>query len=191
MFWATIYFLTRLNQLLTLIPTIGMLAWFVGQYRTNGMLTPDSILILFVVSVLAAAWAVATVIKYSFTKQAGKFMAFIEFLFSMTLIAAVYQLRFVTKTSCKSGSGSWTDGRLNIEFSKTCAMLKASFAFGIMNIVYFFTNSIVIFMLGKKHSGDSGRRKSHRRSRSRSRRHHQDSYGHRPSRSQSRTRTHV
>src|SRR3978361_1291020 len=101
-----LFAIARVTQLLTLIPIIGMLSYFVHGYTVNNQLTPTFILVLFIVSVLAAFWALATIVAYGMTKRNGRFVAFVDLLFFGALIAGVYELRGVTKTDCAHfGSG--------------------------------------------------------------------------------------
>jgi hypothetical protein len=133
----------RMFQILTLIPTLGMLAFFVDYYNTRGLLTPRSILILFIVSVLGAAWAMGTLFLYARAKHSAKFVAFIDLCFVGAFIGAVYELRGIADADCSgwttNGSYSTDLGLVTISgdryqynVDKQCAMLKASWAFGIM-----------------------------------------------------------
>jgi hypothetical protein len=141
----------RNAQLLTLIPVIGMLAYFVNAFTRANMLTPAYVLALFIVSVLAAFWALATLLAYHQTKWNAHFCALVDLLFVGALIAGVYYLRGITSWDCVSnpqtlGPAPGIDLRFAqvsggvtlSNFNKTCSMLKASFAFGIMNIFFFF-----------------------------------------------------
>jgi hypothetical protein len=141
----------RSCQLLTLIPVIGMLSYFVNVFTKNNQLTPAYILALFIVSVLAAFWALATLLAYGMTKWNAHFCAFVDLLFVGAFIAGVYYLRGITNYDCvsfptgqKASSGidlgfAQLNGAITMPyFNKTCSMLKASFAFGIMNIIFFF-----------------------------------------------------
>jgi uncharacterized membrane protein YhaH (DUF805 family) len=87
----------RVMQILTLIPTLGMLAYFVDFYNDRNLLTPRTILILFIVAVLGAAWAIGTLFLYARAKHSAGFVAFIDLLFVGAFIGAVYELREVTK----------------------------------------------------------------------------------------------
>ena len=60
------------------IPTMGMLAYFVHGYASSNMLTPDYILILFIVSVLALAWAIFTLFSYHRSSANASFVAIID-----------------------------------------------------------------------------------------------------------------
>jgi hypothetical protein len=46
----------RIFQIVLLVPVVGMLSWFVHGYVQSNQLTPNFILVLFIVSVLALAW---------------------------------------------------------------------------------------------------------------------------------------
>jgi len=110
--------------------------------------------------VLAAVWAIATLLRRKSRDRSALFVSFIDLCFIGALIAAVYELRFITKVQCtnfgNNGTGlSLTVGTngisgnnpLSLNTNKTCAMLKASFAFGIMNIIFFaITSFLLLFM---------------------------------------------
>ncbi|CZR66605.1 uncharacterized protein PAC_16506 [Phialocephala subalpina] len=156
----------RFMEIITLIPTLGMLAYFVHIYASNNALTPNYILVLFIVSVLAAAWAIATLFTYHRSKSNSMFVAFIDLCFVGALIAGVYELRGISGQNCThvtQGSsyqlsgilGSITVNSLHFSANKQCAMLKACFAFGIMNCIFFFITSVLAFF----HSGDRDNRR--------------------------------
>lgn len=122
---------------------MGMLAWFVDFYNTRGWLTPRSILILFIVSVLGVAWAMGTLFLYARARHSANFVAFVDLLFVGAFIGAVYELRGIADADCSSwrSNGSYnTDLGLftvsgntyGLDIDKQCAMLKASWVFGIM-----------------------------------------------------------
>jgi len=156
----------RIFQIITLIPTLGMLAWFVDWYNSRNLLTPRSILILFIVSVLGAAWAIGTLFLYAKAKHSAKFVAFIDLLFVGAFIGAVYELRGISDADCTnvstSGSYSADLGLITVsgntyswDTNKSCAMLKASWAFGIMNIIFFFITTILALLVAHHHRHDS------------------------------------
>jgi hypothetical protein len=188
----------RFWEIITLIPTLGMLAYFVHIYASNNALTPNYILILFIVSVLGAAWAICTLFTWHRSRENGLFVAFIDLCFVGAFIGAVYELRGITNENCthiSSGStyqisgalGSLSINGLHFSANKQCAMLKASFAFGIMNCVFFFITSMLAFFAGRGSARDqrttyvkethvsrhghrrSGSHRSHRSSHSRQR----------------------
>jgi len=166
----------RSAEILTLIPTLGMLAWFVHGYTVNNLLTPAFILVLFIVSVLACFWAVATLLFYhGMTRWNAHFCAFVDICFVGALIAGVYYLREITGYNCSVFSESQNNGlfaELNIfgwngqvsgniygqNVDKNCAMLKACFAFGIMNVIFFFITFLALMWVGREYpQGVAGR----------------------------------
>ncbi|KAF4624869.1 hypothetical protein G7Y89_g13298 [Cudoniella acicularis] len=158
----------RFMEIITLIPTLGMLAYFVNAYASNNALTPNYILVLFIVSVLAAVWAICTLFTYHRTKNNALFVSFIDLCFVGALIAGVYELRGISNWSCSSidsssngpffsisfGSSTFDVSGYHINTNKTCAMLKASFAFGIMNCVFFFITSLMALFVGRGQVSD-------------------------------------
>ncbi|KAK2741229.1 hypothetical protein FQN57_005691 [Myotisia sp. PD_48] len=133
-----------------------MLAWFVDGFVKAGMLTPNYILVMFIVSVIAGAWAIETLFRYGHTKRSASFVSFVDLCFVGAFIASVYQLRGITSQSCGNFSrspfllslgpfGLWGargNNPLSRDPNKICAMLKTCFAFGIMNTIS--TNRVVI-----------------------------------------------
>ena len=173
MLGGLLFRLMRLLELVTLIPIIGMLAYFVNAYVNANQLTPNYILVLFIVSTLAGAWALATLVRMDSTRRNAPFIAFIDICFVGAFIAGVYFLRFITQYDCvnlsfnitstgsfgggvsSTGAGiSWPDiqwtGPFGADYNKTCAMLKASFALGIMNCLFFATTAFLAFLLHRK-----------------------------------------
>lgn len=179
----------RFAEILTLIPIVGMLAYFVNGYVNANVLTPDYILILFIVSVLALAWAIFTLFLYHRSSNNAKFVALIDIGtlvpsrspqttranqsspprpagFVGAFIAGVYYLRFIANANCTSiapGStydidfgifGSFSGNGVDIDTNKTCALLKASFAFGIMNCIFFFFTAVLAWFHGDRMSRD-------------------------------------
>lgn len=175
---------------------MGMLAWFVNLHLEANAMTPTYILVMFIVSVLALAWAIFTLFSYHRSSANAQFVAFIDLAFFGALIAGVYYLRFIARADCTSISpGSSVDvdfgilgsahlSGVEITVNKTCSMLKASFALGIMNVVFFFITAILAWIHGD-HAVKTERRyvetrRSHSRGHSHSRRSHS---GHRSRRS--------
>lgn len=68
---------------------MGMLAWFVDQYTKINALTPSSILVLFIVSVLALAWAIFTLFSYHRSSANARFIAFVDLCFVGAFIAGI------------------------------------------------------------------------------------------------------
>jgi len=152
----------RFLQIITLIPTLGMLAWFVQGFTKANQLTPVYVLTLFIVSVLAAAWAIATLVRRKSTRESAIFVSFIDLCFVGAFIAGVYELRGITKQNCSSVStnsqfgiyvgsgGASASSPYSVNFNKPCSMLKASFAFGIMNCIFFAITAFLLLFMHRK-----------------------------------------
>ncbi|KAF7939223.1 uncharacterized protein EAE97_007303 [Botrytis byssoidea] len=194
----------RFCEIITLIPTLGMLAFFVNIYASNNALTPNYILVLFIVSVLACAWAIATLFTYHRTRSNALFVSFIDLCFVGAFIAGVYELRFITNSDCSHltttpgyyiNFGAFGNANINgvsVKVDKTCAMLKACFAFGIMNCIFFFITSLLACMVGKGHERTARRdEKVYVRETHVTRHGHRRSGSHRSRRSGSHRRTYV
>lgn len=151
-----------------------MLAWFVNGFVDANLLTPTYILLLFIVSVLALAWATFTLFSYHRSSTNATFVALVDLCIFGALIASVYFLRHVTDADCSSversewtvhfGSlASATGTAFAISIEKPCAMLKACFAFGIMNVIMFFFTAGLAWLHGDKVDTGRDRRRSHSR----------------------------
>ncbi|KAH8698102.1 hypothetical protein GQ44DRAFT_633369 [Phaeosphaeriaceae sp. PMI808] len=158
----------RIFQIITLIPTLGMLAWFVDWYNTRNLLTPRSILILFIIAVLGAVWTLGTLFLYARARHSANFVAFIDLLFVGAFIGAVYELRGIAKADCSkwSTTGSYSTDlglftvsgdKFGLNVDRQCAMLKASWVFGIMNIIFFFITCLLAILVHRHHRGDRDR----------------------------------
>ncbi|KAI2626368.1 hypothetical protein GGS21DRAFT_530107 [Xylaria nigripes] len=155
---------SRLNQTThpTQIPTIGILSYFVDGYNRINALTPNYILVLFIVSVLAGAWALFTIFLYHRSSTNATFVALIDILFVGAFIGAVYQQRFLTGADCTRvvpGSsvdislgifGSASLNGLDVQVDKSCALLKTTFAFGIINTILFFFTAVLACIHGDR-----------------------------------------
>lgn len=197
MFFAVAFVMTRIAQILTLIPTMGMLAYFVHQYNEANQLTPTSILVLFIVSVLALAWVIFTLFSYHRSSANARFVALVDLLFVGGFIAGVWFLRGIADADCTSFSrdGSWGAGAggwgisgpsYDLSTNRTCAMLKAAFAFGIMNCVFFAWSAFVAFSHGDRMSSHDDRRAYTHKTRHTHRRSHSGSRSRRSSHSHTR-----
>ncbi|AEO68105.1 uncharacterized protein THITE_2117482 [Thermothielavioides terrestris NRRL 8126] len=144
---------------------MGMLAWFVNGYLNANLLTPTYILLLFIVSVLALAWAIFTLFSYHRSSSNARFVALVDLAFFGALIAGVYYQRFIAAVDCATvqpgspvdidlgifGSASLRIGTgLDVTIDKTCSMLKACFALGIMNVVFFFVTAVLAWIHGDR-----------------------------------------
>lgn len=130
----------RMFEIIITIPIMGMLAWFVHQYVHANLLTPGYILVLFIVSVIALAWAFFTTIDYLRARHDALFVAWFDLGLVGAFIAGVYYLRGPGGANCTNvNAGTTNNGAyFSIDTNKTCAMLKASFALGIIDIIAFF-----------------------------------------------------
>jgi hypothetical protein len=133
--------------------------------------------------VLACAWAIATLLRLSSTRRSARFVSFIDLAFVGAFIAGVYELRGIGPANCSNfstgdvyvnlgifgyyGRQSSNGGQWSANVNKNCAMLKASWAFGIMNIIFFFITSVLAFLLRRHEKETSERvvRRSHHGSR--------------------------
>ena len=115
--------------------------------------------VLFIVSTLAVAWCVLTLFRRKSTHRSAHFVCFVDVCFIGALIAGVYYLRNIANANCShfSDDGDFSvtlgsngvSGNNGFDFNinKQCAMLKASFAFGIMNTILFAITAFwLIFM---------------------------------------------
>lgn len=146
---------------------MGMLAWFVNVFVAANALTPDAVLVFFIASVLALAWAVFTLFSYHRSSANARFVALVDLAFLGTLIAAVYLLRGIADVDCAAAPGlDWGPP------AKPCAMLKACFALAIVDVVLFFLTALAAFNHGdhlgayrdpRRRSSSSYRHDHHRR----------------------------
>ena len=129
----------RIFEIVITTPIVGMLGWFVHRYNAANALTPTYILVLFIVSVLALAWEIFTVISYLRARHDALFIAFTDLCFIGAFIGGVVVLRWITNVSCGNlDAGITTSGSyFNASVGKQCAMLNASFALGIICILAF------------------------------------------------------
>ena len=141
-------------------------SWFVDGFNKANRLTPSFILVLFIVSTLAAAWALATLARLGSTRRSALFVAFIDLCFVGAFIAAVYYLRNIDDTGhCNRFIGSYIyqqlgpfggDGVLGRnslarDLKKNCSMLYASWVFAIINTITFFITFVLALFLHKQH----------------------------------------
>ena len=181
---------------------MGMLSYFVHGYTSNNVLAPNFVLIMFIVSVLGLVWALFTLFSYHRSSSNARFVGLIDLCFLGAFIAAVYYLRFISGADCThivTGDrwdvsfgifGSASINGFHVSANKTCAMLKASFAFGIMNCIFFSFTAVLAWFHGDRSEKEEYRHET-RRHRSSSGHHHRHRSGsrhgsHRSSHSHSR-----
>lgn len=124
---------------------------------------------------LGVAWAIATLFRRKSTRRSAFFVSFVDLCFAGALIAGVYELRGITKANCanfQSSRGFYitlnSDGfsgksPFSFNLDRTCAMLKASFAFGIMNIIFFCTTSFLLLFMHHKEDKEVVVKETYRR----------------------------
>jgi hypothetical protein len=134
----------RIFEIIMTTPIVGMLGWFVHQYVKVNQLTPDYILVMFIVATLALAWAVFTVISYLRARHDALFVAFVDLLFVGAFIGGVYMLRGWGGANCGNINAGISSSQAYFSYNvnKTCSMLKASFAFGIIDVIAFFVTFV-------------------------------------------------
>ncbi|KAG5973829.1 hypothetical protein E4U55_000242 [Claviceps digitariae] len=162
-----------------------MLAWFINIFVSHNALTPDSILILFILVVLAVAWAIFTLFSYHRSSANAHFVALIDLGFMGALIAAVYELRGIADADCANPTPStvwYAPNHVPVpdfgwQTDKPCGMLKACWAFAIMNIIFFAGTSLAAY----SHGGDLGYSDDHHHFyvQRRRRHHHSSRHSHR------------
>ncbi|KAI9848927.1 MAG: hypothetical protein M1838_000338 [Thelocarpon superellum] len=158
----------RWLEIITLIPTVGILAYFVNGFVSNYVLTPNFILVLFVTSVLAVVWAIMTLLAYHRAKHSAIFVALVDLGFVGCFVAGVVLLRGIAPANCAyfTDQSYYNNSFFNSlgpfggfgasygfgfpDYNKTCGLLKAAFAFGIMNCVFFFITAILALSLHRR-----------------------------------------
>lgn len=127
-------------------------------------MTPNYILVLFITSVLASVWCIATLFRRKSTRTSAFFVSFIDFCFIGAFIASVVELRGIANASCTNFTtdsfyltlgpfgffGQTSNSPFAADTNKTCSMLKASFAFSIMNCIFFFITSILLLFMHRQ-----------------------------------------
>jgi sugar phosphate permease len=160
----------RLFEIIMLIPPVGMLGWFIHGFVQSNQLTPTFVLLLFIVVTLALAWAFFTTVSYLRARHDALFVALVDLGFVGALIAGVVVLREITQTSCMNQdfarsslwqelgpfglTGYQTGNPYAQNINKNCSMLKASFAFAILNILAFCLTFLLALLVHHHHKDD-------------------------------------
>ncbi|KAL9059486.1 MAG: hypothetical protein Q9162_001184 [Coniocarpon cinnabarinum] len=150
-----LFLIFRGFELTLLIPLIGMLSYLVHGYVKSNLLTPNYILILFIVVVLAGVWALGTLLFYRSARRNGHLLALVDLGILAALIAGVVVLRNIAGASCSdptSFSGYYQLAPFINQWSKTCNILKASFGLAIVEILLFFTTTDAQVQLANSNS---------------------------------------
>ena len=133
--------------------------------------------VLFITSVLGAVWAIATLFRRKSTRNSAYFVAFVDLCFVGAFIASVYELRSISNANCTNFSANGNffvslgpngfsgSSPFSANINKTCAMLKACFAFGIMNCIFFFITFMLLLLMHRAEEEvvvkETYRRRSH------------------------------
>ena len=141
----------------------------VSADASDDVLTYPSCRTLFIVSTLAAVWAILTLLRRKSTQRSTLFVAFVDLCFVGAFIAGVYELRGIAGADCSSFSDSGptylsvgTNGvsgstGISANVKNECAMEKASFAFGIMNCIFFFITFLILLFMHRTKDEDNRR----------------------------------
>ena len=99
---------------------------------------------LFIVSCIALAWIFFTLISWFRARHEGLFVAFIDFCIMASFIAGVVVMRRIAGANCSDvNAGITTSGSyFNYSVNRWCAMQKAAFALGIIDIILFFITTV-------------------------------------------------
>ena len=136
----------------------------------SSLVTPNYVLVLFITSVLALVWSIATLLRHRSTRESAIFVSFIDMCFVGAFIASVIELRDIANASCTNFTaaplyvslgpfgyfGQTSNSPFAADVNQTCSMLKACFAFGIMNCIFFFNTSILLLFM-RRHKKDEER----------------------------------
>ncbi|RPA91501.1 hypothetical protein L873DRAFT_1831372 [Choiromyces venosus 120613-1] len=152
--WAGTFFaLLRILQILTLIPIWGILAYFVNKNPGIENTPLSNILCLFIVAILATAWAIATISLF-YRRHLPMWAAIIDLCFFGALIAGVVLLApWAQDTNCVGVNWNWGWGYMMSGYwNKECSMYKAAYALGILNILMFSLTAVLAAWIWRKHT---------------------------------------
>ena len=140
-------------------------AYFINGYLNANVIAPVYILILFIVSTIAIFWCIDTTIRFHTAKASANFVCFVDMCVFGALIAGVYELSFIANQGCPhwdpqssdpwvwstlgpfGAQGAQTGNHLARNLNKTCSMLKACFALGIMEVVFFCWSAFLAYCI--------------------------------------------
>lgn len=128
----------RIWEIVMTVPVVGMLGSLVHTFVQKNELTPTYILVMFIVSTLALAWELFTVLAYLRARHDALFIAFTDLCFFGAFIAGVVLLKFTAGHSCSAGI---VVNRYSYTQS-SCNLLEASFAIGIILVISFFVTFV-------------------------------------------------
>ncbi|KAK6329793.1 hypothetical protein TWF730_006092 [Orbilia blumenaviensis] len=156
----------RILEVIIAIPIIGMLGWFIDPYVDNNQTPPDGLLTLFIVSILACAWALVTLFQFHrYRSVSGPFIAVIDIGFVGAWIAGIYLNRGISDADCSNfsvpvgvqiGDNTYSAGdRWSASVNRPCAMFKASWILSIIECVLFFVTCLLSWTLYRSYRYDT------------------------------------
>lgn len=89
-----LFSIVRVIQVVTLIPTWGILAWFVHQFQLYDTSPPASTLVLFIAALVGTAWALASSLT-AHLRRSHNLYIFISFADLLVLIALITGVVFL------------------------------------------------------------------------------------------------
>lgn len=166
--------LLRALQLLVLIPAWGMLAWFVDEYRTSSTRDiPADILVLFIAALIATFWAIISFFQFHRSVALSIIVFVLDMIMFGGLVAGVVVLRKISDADCTDVSvpfgmrvggeqWSWDNGSgWGFSVKRECAMLKASWALGIVGAVLFFISAVLALLIYRRNETKAIREKNY------------------------------
>ncbi|KAF3314719.1 hypothetical protein TWF173_004531 [Orbilia oligospora] len=156
----------RILEVIIAIPIIGMLGWFIDPYVDNNETPPDGLLTLFIVSILACAWALVTLFQFHrYRSMSGPFIAVVDIGFVGAWIAGIYLNRGISDADCSSfsaplglrvGDNNYSAGdSWSASVNRPCAMFKASWILSIIECVLFFATCLLSWTLYRSYRYDT------------------------------------
>lgn len=97
----------RILQFLSITVMWGILAYFVNVYNSAGLKTPDGVMLLFIVGILASIWTISTLILYQRANVVPLWVVFWDVVAMALFIAGVVLIGNVTDANCVAYYGSW------------------------------------------------------------------------------------
>lgn len=157
---SMMFTLVRVLQILLLLPMVGMLGYFIDPYVQNKTTAPDWLMLMFIISVIGAAWCILTLFQFHRSYIHSLFVLVIDIAFFACFIAGVVLMDFVKDYDCvdasvpvgvQIGDNNYSAGdRWSFSAKKNCIMLKVSWVFGIINIILFFVTAVFAWQLHRR-----------------------------------------
>lgn len=97
----------RIIQFLIITVMWGILAYFVDTYNKAGLKTPDGVMLLFIVGILASIWTLSTLILYMRANIVPLWVVFWDVVAMALFIAGVVMIGNVTESNCVAYYSSW------------------------------------------------------------------------------------